>query len=202
MSSDGLWQNFNISGGQKKYITILLILSCIGVIAILSSNALQKTPAKMPEAASLVSGNDTPLDEASELIRDEERLANDLAEALEAVKGVGEVVVKVTLATTTETQYAQENQTNQTTISEISQNGGTKSTDETREEVKLVMKNNDRGSNEPIIIKQNRPEVVGVIVVADGADNLQIKSQIANAVQVLLDIPPHKVTVLPKAKEE
>ncbi len=199
MSDDqSLQGSIIINQEQKKYIIFLLLLAFIGVASMILGNrepkqAVDDSPSLIPE---------TSISTQSELITDEERLAADLTEALEAVKGVGKVVVKVTLATTTETEYAQENQMNQTTISETNQNGSTKSTDETRQEVKLVMKNQNQGSNEPVIIKQNRPQVVGVVVVAEGADDLIIKSQIANAVQVLLDVPPHKVTVLPKAKEE
>lgn len=199
MSDDqSLQGSIIINQEQKKYIIFLLLLAFIGVASMILGNREPKqvvddSPSLIPE---------TSISTQSELITDEERLAADLTEALEAVKGVGKVVVKVTLATTTETEYAQENQMNQTTISETNQNGSTKSTDETRQEVKLVMKNQNQGSNEPVIIKQNRPQVVGVVVVAEGADDLIIKSQIANAVQVLLDVPPHKVTVLPKAKEE
>ena len=64
------------------------------------------------------------------------------------------------------------------------------------------MQSMSQGISQPVVIMEERPKAVGVIVVAEGADNLAVREQVANAIQVLLDIPAHKVTVLPMEKED
>jgi len=49
---------------------------------------------------------------------------------------------------------------------------------------------------EPFIYKSLSPQIGGVIVVAEGGGNIEIKSTIADAVSTILGIPLHKVKVL------
>lgn len=51
---------------------------------------------------------------------------------------------------------------------------------------------------QPLILKTIKPEVRGVIIVVDGAENLQLKAMIIDAVQKFLDIPSYKIALLPK----
>jgi hypothetical protein len=48
--------------------------------------------------------------------------------------------------------------------------------------------------------QQGEPKPGGVIVVAEGADRLQVRLALARAVQTLLDLPASAVEVLPKEK--
>ena len=41
-----------------------------------------------------------------------------------------------------------------------------------------------------------REEIVGVVVMADGAENIQVKTQIYEAVEALFEVPVHKIKVL------
>lgn len=43
-----------------------------------------------------------------------------------------------------------------------------------------------------------KPRVRGVLVVAKGADNIQVKAWITEAVQKVLDVPAYKISILPK----
>ena len=42
------------------------------------------------------------------------------------------------------------------------------------------------------------PEILGVLVVADGAQDPQVKENLAQATATLLDISPHRVRVMPR----
>ena len=50
------------------------------------------------------------------------------------------------------------------------------------------------------ILKKTEPEVRGVLVVAEGADNIVVRERIINAVTVALDIPLHRVEVVQRKK--
>lgn len=191
-----------ISQGQKKYICLLLLISGFGVFLIFIGNSLT---AKEPPVVNNVASGATDIGEKSEpsnntLWVEEKTLEEELVEILEAVEGVGEVVVKVTLAATAETHYASDLQNSQSETSESLQNGGMRTTKENRVDNTVVMKNAAQGENEPVVLKKTKPEVVGVLVVAEGADNLAVMEQISTAVQVVLAVPSHKINVLPKAK--
>ena len=198
------WERLNLSGSQKKYIATLLVLSVIGAGAIVLGNVLAP---EQPHGGTALA-QDTQRESkretsnASALAQEEDRLAEDLTQVLSCVQGVGRVTVKVTLQSTAQTAYATENQLSTTKTNEGLQSGGSRTTEENRQEDKLAMQSMSQGISQPVVIMEERPKAVGVIVVAEGADNLAVREQVANAVQVLLDIPAHKVTVLPMEKED
>lgn len=47
-------------------------------------------------------------------------------------------------------------------------------------------------------MKTVKPKVRGVVVVASGAGNLQVKAWILEAVQKVLAVPSYKISILPK----
>ena len=50
----------------------------------------------------------------------------------------------------------------------------------------------------PVVIETKKPAIRGVLVVAKGADNIQVKKWIIEAVTRSLDVPSHRVAVMPK----
>ena len=48
----------------------------------------------------------------------------------------------------------------------------------------------------PYIVKELEPEIAGVLVIAEGGNNEVIKSDVIAAVQVLFDVPAHKIKVM------
>jgi stage III sporulation protein AG len=50
----------------------------------------------------------------------------------------------------------------------------------------------------PIVLETKKPEIRGVLIVAKGADNIQIEKWIKESVTRLLDVPSHRVSVMPK----
>ena len=54
----------------------------------------------------------------------------------------------------------------------------------------------------PYIVKTLQPDVEGVLVVAEGADDSIVKKNISEAVQVLFGIDVHRIKVAKKKAEE
>ena len=46
------------------------------------------------------------------------------------------------------------------------------------------------------MIKEMEPEIEGVLVAAEGGDNENVANEITQAVQVLFNIPVHKIKVV------
>ena len=190
---------FKVNGKQKKYIFWLVFAAVIGIAAITFGNYTGGTNEK-----ALITENEKLQSESSDiktigtLAIAENQLAERLENILSQISGVGQVAVNLTLESSSEYQFAINKKVDKTLVTEKAQDGSTRSTEETREDAQVVMQSMNQGKEEPVIIKEIRPQVVGVMVVAQGAGDLIIKEKISEAVQTLLNIPAHRVTVLTK----
>ncbi len=124
----------------------------------------------------------------------EERLGRILAE----IEGAGEVKVLVTFIGSSEFKYAYSLDSVKKETMEKDQEGGVREVTERTEKSQLILSRNNQGREEPILLREDYPEVKGVLVVAQGARNPWIKEDITRAVQATLGISAHKVTVLPR----
>lgn len=105
-----------------------------------------------------------------------------LQEILSKIDGVGKVYVMVTYYGTTTSDIAFEKKQNTTS-----------SRDETAksEENSVIT-----SGNTPLVKGIVYPKAKGVVVIADGAENLRIKKDITDAVVAALDVAAYKVCVL------
>lgn len=129
----------------------------------------------------------------------EKELESRLEKVLGSVAGAGSVQVTVTLSSGQENVFAQNINKQNRIIEEKDQAGGNRKTTEVNEQGSLVFAETlNGGKDDPVLIKAKRPEVAGVLVLAEGAKDPELREKLAQAVETLLDIPPHKVTVLAK----
>ena len=177
---------------SKKFMTNLIIFLFIGIILILTNNGLT-TKSKNSEKP----GSKDILYEASEdintdLIQDNSNsIENELEEILSHIKGVGDVKVMVNLEDTSEKIPAFNINTLSENTNEKDSGGGVREV--IREDLKReIVTDNDKSL---MIIKEVRPNVRGVIVVAEGAEDILIKEQLYSAVKTVLGIQGNKVEV-------
>ncbi|WP_040513017.1 stage III sporulation protein AG [Gracilibacillus halophilus] len=125
----------------------------------------------------------------------------DLTVLLEKMSGVSEADVMVNLDATGEKVYEKNLVIGSQITNETDQNGGNrKIDDETREQTVVVIR---QGDNEvPLLIQKKKPQVRGVLVVAKGVDNLEIKEWVLDAVTKVLDVGAHRVSIMPKNSDE
>lgn len=109
-------------------------------------------------------------------------LENKLGNVLSKISGVGNVDVIITLECGFTFEYATETETKTMTSGETQ-------TTVTTSTVILV-------SNEPVIIKENYPVIKGVVVVAKGAENVNVKLNILTAVETVLEVDRNNITIL------
>ncbi|HHU90025.1 MAG TPA: hypothetical protein GXZ22_03085 [Clostridiaceae bacterium] len=170
----------------------LIIIVILGVIIILAGSYLAKsndTEDTMKEASSLSSPDKKTVQsgyslEGQEIVADIERR---LSELLSKVEGAGQVSVMVYADTGSEQVPAYNDI--QDTRNDERADGKSLEISETRQ---LAL----AGTDEPVILKVIIPQIKGVIVVSEGADDILIKSQLNNAVCTLLGIPEHRVQIL------
>ncbi|WP_338470220.1 stage III sporulation protein AG [Niallia sp. XMNu-256] len=140
--------------------------------------------------------------EKDSLIDEYERTyESQLKEALDAIVGVDDVTVVVNVDST-ETKVFEKNRNTQTQLTdETDREGGKRKVEDQSIEEQLVIIQN--GEKEvPIVAETKKPEIRGVLVVAKGADNIQVKKWIVEAVTRVLDVPSHRVAVMPKKTKE
>jgi stage III sporulation protein AG len=125
---------------------------------------------------------------------------NSLKEVLEQIVGVGEVMVMVNLESSEEKVYQENIRTGTQITNENDKQGGTRTIDDKTREEDLVLLSDGSGEV-PVLVKTLKPKIRGVVVVANGAENMQIKAWIFDVVNRALDVPAHRISIVPMKKK-
>ncbi|MGE4271596.1 MAG: stage III sporulation protein AH [Desulfitobacterium sp.] len=137
---------------------------------------------------------ETDIPEVTRITTLEKEMERKLVQNLQQMTGVGSVQVSVTLASSLRSDYATNGSVTKKTTKESDKNGGTRESTEVIENNQLVMPN---GAAQPVIVMEERPNVAGVLIIAQGASDPKIRENIHIAVRTLLDIPSDKINVQP-----
>ncbi len=124
----------------------------------------------------------------------EEKQRTDLKNILKKIEGVGDVDVMITFESDARKQPAYDENSQVSKTEESDTSGGRRINNVNSDGSTVVMTNN-QGNNEPFIITTYKPKVVGVIVVAQGAEDSRIKYDIEMAVSKIYDLSLDKVNV-------
>ncbi|MBQ9314616.1 MAG: hypothetical protein IJ220_06480 [Clostridia bacterium] len=176
-------------GSSKKQIENVVIFIILLIIVIIVINSLfseEKNVTQKIESQEIIN-NTVNSDE----------LESKLQKILSSINGVGNVEVMISYSNTV-TQIPMFNtKENTTTIEEQDVNGGKRKTEEISNEQSIIFE--EKNSTKIPALKQTMmPEVIGVIVVAEGANNQVVKENIKNAVQAVVNIASHHIQVFAK----
>ena len=119
-------------------------------------------------------------------LRSEAELEERLSKALSKVAGAGRVEVVIRYLSTPELVPALSNDTQTSTQS---QDGRSASSQSERSGV-------ISSGSSALILREDSPEVCGVLVVAEGAEEIGVRVKLLNAVTTLLDVKANQVEVL------
>ena len=135
----------------------------------------------------------------SEVLSYQEKQEKDLERILGKINGEGSVDVVINFQSSEVKVPAVDNSSQKSTTEETDSEGGTRVNSQETDGDKIVMSNSSNGS-EPVILKTEKPEVLGVMVVAEGAEDSKIKYEITKAISSLYNISVDKVNVLAMKK--
>ena len=123
------------------------------------------------------------------------RLEKRLTDLLASVENVGKVKVMITVDSTTRKSVLQDGsrETEQTT--ETDSAGGSRNSVSERSEGTTVFYDIE-GVSTPYILSETYPAITGVVVIAQGSGTGTVDLDILNAVQVLFDVPAHKIRIM------
>ncbi|MCY7849051.1 stage III sporulation protein AG [Bacillus haynesii] len=141
-------------------------------------------------------------DKPKDSIQDyEQEYENQLKDILETIIGVEDVSIVVNVDATSLKIFEKNRKTQETSTNETDKQGGKRTVSEmSSDEEIVIIKNGDKET--PVVVQTKKPDIRGVLVVAQGVDNVQIKKTIIEAVTRVLDVPSHRVAVAPKKMKE
>lgn len=121
-------------------------------------------------------------------------LENQLEEILKKLEGVGDVKVLITYAETNKVvpMYNEDNQ--QSTTQEEDTQGGVRTINENSSKKEVVYQESN-GQKSVVTSSVITPEIKGAVVLAKGASNGVVKSNIIQAVEAATGLPTHKIQV-------
>lgn len=119
-----------------------------------------------------------------------------LEESLSNIEGAGKVQVLITLKESEGKVVEKDGKEQRTDTGEQDAAGGTRSVTDSTIEKSTIYTTDSRGENVPYVIKTTAPVVSGVVVITQGADNLIVRENIIDAIQVLFDIDTNNIRVV------
>ena len=179
-----------ISSSDKMYIGLVTLIA-IGMALIYFG----KGPTTSVQGILTKSAQTTPLSTSTTRIGAlEKELESKLQANLLQMEGAGKVEVSVSFSTGLKTEYARNDNVTKRTSKQTDKTGGTQETTEVTQNNQVVMPS---GSSQPVMVMEDRPEIAGVLIIAEGARDAKVREGIHTAVQTLLSIPSAKITVVP-----
>jgi len=138
----------------------------------------------------------TGSDSKDETIQYLNRMERKLQVMLKKVKGIGQVEVMITAKASKEQVTLKDSPFSQESSSETDSQGGTRNSSNVQREEETVLMQSGSGGTSPYVVKEIEPDIEGVLVIAQGGEDPKIIQEINSAVQVLFDVPAHKIKVM------
>ena len=175
--------------GKKKILENLAIIALVGVVFMIAAGTFFGDKNEEEVANMTVAKKADTLNEG-----DSNR--SSIENILSEVRGAGRVKVAITYVSGNEIVPAIETKKDEDAIQEKDKTGGERSTKQNNYENKIAYEELQSGVKKPVILKELKPKPQGVVVVTDGADNPMVRQDLSRAVQVLTDVPIHKIQIL------
>ena len=190
--------------GSKKIIEKAAIVAIAGVICLIAGSVLFEDTLKknnVTPAVVTVSGEkQAPADQtAAETIKrtdveSKSEMEENLKSILSQINGAGKVDVMITFVSGNESVPAVDVTTSQNTTQEKDKEGGARDIKESNKENSIVYEES-QGVKKPFVVKEILPKVKGVVIVAEGAGDAEVRSNLTKAAQALLEVAAHKIQV-------
>ena len=123
------------------------------------------------------------------------QLESRLEDILSDVEHVGQVKVMITANRTVQKNVLQDEKNEWEQMTEADSAGGSRTSVNEKSEGTTVFYD-IAGESTPYILSEIYPEITGVVVIAQGSGTGTVDLDILNAVQVLFDVPAHKIRIM------
>lgn len=190
-----IWERIlDLFPGKKADTARYVLLAVAAGILFLWSGDLFGLVNVRPAAPLAASAPATAPVTQDELTRWEQTQAQELMAFLARIQGAGKVDVAVSLESGPAVDVVKDITTEKTKQTETAADNSTRLTETTSvRESHLLQKGG--ASDSPVVAKRTRPVIAGVVVVAEGAWNAEVKAKLLQATYVKLGIPASRVQV-------
>lgn len=204
-----LW--LKLTGGKKLRKDQLLIFILVGILFCViaipakdnksSQNSIQSglsdsTHATVEESISDLKGTESEEPGMEYDISYGDYWETKLEGSLSSLDGAGEVEVLITLKESEERILAKDIPTVSSSTIEKDAQGGTRTVLEDKQEESTIYTVNSSGREVPYVSKIVQPVVEGVVVLAQGGDDAEVRQNIIETIQVLFGIDANKIRVV------
>lgn len=177
---------------EKKTIVNLAIAFAVGILLLAMSRDFFITKHNV----SVGEPERQPAEAVPEPLEYERKLEKRLEEALSQAEGVGRVKVMITLRNGKEIFIGTDSVSSSASTKEVDAQGGSRETATQSSDSKAIIVADKNGVSSPLILKENEPQIEGVIIVAEGGDNVFVKDALTKAAGTVLGVEANKVQIL------
>ena len=173
-----------------KHIEIILVALLIAVVLIIWFADFGKKDTK--------EGTQTTNGSVSSVSLYTTELEQKLEKTLSLIEGAGSVDVMITLNGASKLILAYETENKNNSTDNTTSNGTTtKSSNTTTNSSPIII--NKNGQSQPLVLSEIMPDIKGIVVVCEGANNIRVKLNILQAVQALLGVNSGQIEIFVKA---
>ncbi|RCX16795.1 stage III sporulation protein AG [Anaerobacterium chartisolvens] len=187
---------------KKKTMENAVIVVIIGIIAIIAGGAFFTTDGSKDrnKAESEAQAQEVSQEVSQEVGKftrkdDGDELETRVEKGLSQIKGAGRVTVLITYASGNERVPAVNAKKNDSSTDEKDSGGGERTITQNSYEAEMVYEEAQGGGKKPVFLKELTPQVKGIVVIADGAGEPQVREALSRAAMVLMDVPAHRIQV-------
>lgn len=135
--------------------------------------------------------NNNIINETHKLDEEEiQKKEKQMEDILSKIKGVGKVKVMITSKSSSYFVMAQDEKLD---TNKVTDNG--KTTESTTDEKTHLMVKEGSNAQVPLVIKEYEPEIEGILILCEGAENQEIQLQVYNAAKSLMNVSPSKIEI-------
>lgn len=190
----------NTTGNNKKKIENLVFFVIVLIITIVIINYIWN--GKKSSNKTVTNSAGTQLAKSQNLQgyskNENEVNNNELEKKLETIlsniNGVGDVKVFISYLQSSESVAMYNENSKTSTTEETDKSGGIRKVEQTDSQKEIVYQE-ENGSKTPIIQKTIEPKIEGAIITAKGASNINIKTNIIQAIEAATGLSTHKIQV-------
>lgn len=177
---------------EKKKIENLVVFLVILIITIIAINTILSDKKDKKDNTAYIELAET--NKADESIEKSNDLEGNLEKILAKLNGVGKVNVLITYSESNKIVAMYNENSKESTTEEEDTSGGKRTIQEV-DTVKDIVYKEENGSKVPVTEKIIMPKIEGAIIIAEGAENSNVKANIIQAVEAVTGLATHKIQV-------
>ena len=184
---------------DRKTIVNIAGVLILGVVLLVLSSSLFKSDGgnKNPPPEDTISSIPSSADRSNSY---ESGLETRLEEALSLIDGAGKVKVMLTLSYGREIVVAEDKTTNESVTKDMAGQGEGRTTESSNVESKKIIISGSDGVGIPLVLREVQPKIEGVIIIAEGGDNIFVKQALMSAAEAVLSLDISKVQIFKMKK--